>query len=127
MRFALQMSNFANEAGELLTKQQRDIIWELGKAIVMDTPVDKGTLRGNWRPSYSPAQRQLDIQDKSGAQALAELQRFLDGFNGGTMYLLNGMPYAGPIEYGYSAKAPQGMVRRNVSRINAIVARISKA
>ena len=125
--FALQLSNFTNEAAEELTRTQRAIIFELAKSIVMDSPVDRGTFRGNWRFSFSPAQQQLDIQDKGGGATLAELQNFIDGFNGGTMWLLNGMPYGGPLEYGYSAKAPQGMVRRNVARINAIVARISKA
>ena len=125
--FSLQLSNFTNEATEELTRTQRAIIFELAKSIVMDSPVDRGTFRGNWRFSFSPAQQQLDIHDKGGGATLAELQRFIDGFNGGTMWLLNGMPYGQMLEYGYSAKAPQGMVRRNVSRINAIVARISKA
>ena len=125
--FSLQLSNFTNEATEELTRTQRAIIFELAKSIVMDSPVDRGTFRGNWRFSFSPAQKQLDIQDKGGGATLAELQRFIDGFNGGTMWLLNGMPYGLPLEYGHSKKAPQGMVRGNVARINAIVARISKA
>lgn len=125
--FSLQLSNFTNEATEELTRTQRAIIFELAKSIVMDSPVDRGTFRGNWRFSFSPAQQQLDIQDKGGGATLAELQRFIDGFNGGTMWLLNGMKYGLMLEYGHSKKAPQGMVRRNVSRINAIVARISKA
>ena len=125
--FALQLSNFTNEATEDLTRTQRAIIFELAKSIVMDSPVDRGTFRGNWRFSFSPAQQQLDIQDKGGGATLAELQRFIDGFNGGTMWLLNGMPYGHLLAFGYSAKAPQGMVRRNVARINAIVARITRA
>ena len=69
----------------------------------------------------------ITCQDKGGGATLAELQNFIDGFNGGTMWLLNGMKYGLMLEYGHSKKAPQGFVRRNVSRINAIVARISKA
>ena len=125
--FSLQLSNFTNGAASELIKQQREIIFELGKSIVLDSPVHRGTFRGNWRFSYDNKQIQLDRQDKTGAQVLAELRAFVDGFNGGTMWLLNGMPYGLPLEYGHSKKAPQGMVRRNVSRINAIVARISKA
>ena len=125
--FALQLSNFTNEATEDLTRTQRAIIFELAKSIVMDSPVDRGTFRGNWRFSFSQAQQQLDIQDKGGGATLAELQRFIDGFNGGTMWLLNGLSYGLPLEYGHSKKAPNGFVRRNVARINAIVARISKA
>ena len=42
-----------------LTRTQRAIIFELAKSIVMDSPVDRGTFRGNWRISFSPAQQQL--------------------------------------------------------------------
>lgn len=125
--FSLQLSNFTNGAASELIKQQREIIFELGKSIVLDSPVHRGTFRGNWRFSYDNKQIQLDRQDKTGAQVLAELRAFVDGFNGGTMWMLNGMKYGLMLEYGHSAKAPQGFVRRNVSRINAIVARISKA
>lgn len=122
--FSLQLSNFTKEATEALTRKQRAIIFEMAKSIVMDSPVDRGTFRGNWRFSFSHDQKQLEIQDKGGGKTLAELLNFLEGFNGGTMWLLNGLPYGGPLEYGHSKKAPSGMVRRNVARINAIVARM---
>ena len=123
--FALQLSNFTNEATEELTRTQRAIIFELAKAIVMDSPVDKGTFRGNWRFSFQHDQRQLDRQDPSGAIVLGELQAFLDGYNSGEMWLLNGMPYGVPLEYGHSRiKAPDGFIRRNIARINSIVGRV---
>lgn len=122
--FSMQLSNFTKEATEKLTRKQRAIIFELAKSIVMDSPVDRGTFRGNWRFSFSHDQKQLDIQDKGGGKTLTELLNFLEGFNGGTMWLLNGLPYGLNLEYGSSKKAPQGMVRRNVARINAIVARM---
>lgn len=122
--FSLQFSRFTNEATEALTRKQRAIIFELSKYIVMDSPVDRGTFRGNWRFSFSPTQQQLDTQDPSGAKTIMNLSSFLDGFNGGTIWLLNGMPYGLNLEYGSSKKAPSGMVRRNVARINAIVAKI---
>lgn len=120
----MQLSNFTKETTEKLTRKQRAIIFELAKSIVMDSPVDRGTFRGNWRFSFSPAQQQLDIQDKGGSKTLAELLNFLEGFNGGTMWLLNGLPYGLNLEYGSSKKAPNGFVRRNVSRINSIVGRV---
>lgn len=124
--FSLQLSNFTKEATEDLTRTQRAIIFELAKSIVMDSPVDRGTFRGNWRFSFSPAQQQLDIQDKGGGATLAELQNFIDGFNGGTMWLLNGLSYGLPLEYGHSKKAPNGFVRRNIARINTIVTKVSR-
>lgn len=122
--FSMQLSNFTKETTEVLTRKQRAIIFELAKSIVMDSPVDRGTFRGNWRFSFNHDQKQLDIQDKGGGKTLSELLNFLEGFNGGTMWLLNGLSYGVPLEYGHSKKAPQGFVRRNVARINAIVARM---
>ncbi|MGL4350052.1 MAG: hypothetical protein ACRCT2_05685, partial [Plesiomonas shigelloides] len=91
--FSLQLSKFCRGSPQELLERQRDIICELGKFIVLDSPVDRGTFRGNWRFSYDDKQIQLDRQDRKGAKVLAELRAFVDGFNGGTMYLLNGMPY----------------------------------
>ena len=122
--FSLQLTRASREIMEAVTLRQRWIIFELAKAIVMDSPVDKGTFRGNWRFSFNHDQQQLNRQDPSGATVLAELQAFIDNYNGGSMWLLNGMRYGLPLEYGHSRRAPQGMVRRNIARINEIVARV---
>ena len=122
--FALQLTQASKEVMEAVTLRQRWIIFELAKAIVMDSPVDKGTFRGNWRFSFSHDQQQLNRQDPSGATVLAELQSFINGYNSGEMWLLNGMRYGTKLEYGYSRKAPGGMIRRNIARINSIVGRV---
>lgn len=122
--FALQLTRASKEIMESVTLRQRWIIFELAKAIVMDSPVDKGTFRGNWRFSFNHDQQQLDREDHSGATVLGELQSFINGYNSGGMWLLNGMRYGTKLEYGYSKKAPGGMIRRNMARINQIVARV---
>ena len=122
--FALQLTRASKEIMEAVTLRQRWIIFELAKAIVMDSPVDKGTFRGNWRFSFNHDQQQLNRQDPSGATVLGELQSFINGYNSGEMWLLNGLNYGLPLEYGHSRKAPQGMVRRNIARINSIVGRV---
>ena len=122
--FALQLTRASKEIMEAVTLRQRWIIFELAKAIVMDSPVDKGTFRGNWRFSFNHDQQQLNRQDPSGATVMAELQSFINGYNSGEMWLLNGLSYGLPLEYGHSRKAPNGFVRRNIARINEIVARV---
>ena len=122
--FALQLTQAGKEIMEAVTLRQRWIIFELAKAIVMDSPVDKGTFRGNWRFSFNHDQQQLNREDPSGATVLGELQSFINGYNSGEMWLLNGLNYGLPLEYGHSKKAPGGMVRRNIARINQIVARV---
>lgn len=121
----MQLGQAGKEVTDKLRKKQNDIIFELGRAIIMDSPVDTGLFRGNWRFSYQPTQQKLDRIDTTGQQAINELTAFLNGFNGGVMWMLNGLPYGVRLEYGWSkVKAPDGMVRRNISRINAIVAKL---
>lgn len=120
----MQLGQAGKEVTDKLRKKQNDIIFELGRAIIMDSPVDTGLFRGNWRFSYQPTQQKLDRIDTTGQQAINELTAFLNGFNGGVMWMLNGLPYGVRLEYGWSSKAPDGMVRRNISRINAIVAKL---
>ena len=92
---------------------------ELFTAVIFDTPVDIGRLRGNWQcTKNSPASSDVDRTGGSGAKA--EVDATVT--NLGVYYLTNNLPYAERIEYGWSrAKAPEGMVRRNVQRFPKIL------
>lgn len=120
-KFSLQVKKATEKMADDLVSWQNDVIFSLCSAIIMDTPVDTGQLRGNWRFSTSSAQMSVERIDKSGSMATEELNAFLSGFSGGDMYMLNGMSYASDIEYGSSKKAPDGMVRRNVARVKSLI------
>ena len=100
----------------------------LFRAVVMDTPVLEGTLRGNWQASsVSPITSELGMRDS--AQVFAEMEAVLSGARmTDDIYLRNNLPYAYPIEYyGHSSvKAPQGMVRKNVMRLSQIAEAVKR-
>lgn len=130
MGFGDSLFGFQKKAIESADQQRREITAATLNGVISDTPVLDGLLRGAWittenTPSSSPVNR----VDKSGALAQGEMLSVLIGTKGKdcVLYFVNNMPYAHRIEFdGYSQKAPQGMVRRNIARVNSIVARIAR-
>lgn len=129
MSFSLQLRKFNQETKERVERNRRQILFEVFRGIVMDTPVLEGTLRGNWQlSSGSPTLSQLDIRSQSAV--LNEIDQVLRGSRfGDTVWLSNNLPYAYAIEfYGWShTKAPQGMVRKNVMRVNQIAQAVARS
>lgn len=96
----------------------------LFNAVIQDTPVDEGRLRGDWQTSVGqPASAENGRVDTTGTASMAEVSSNTPQGAGQETYLTNNMPYAYKIEYeGWSKnKAPQGMVRRNVDRFQKLV------
>lgn len=127
MSFSFQISRFKEKALEKVERSRRQILFEVFRSVVLDTPVLEGTLRGNWQLSTSPKLDQLDT--RSQAAVLSEIESVLNATRmGDTVYLTNNLPYAYPIEfYGWShTKAPRGMVRKNVMRVNRIAQAIAR-
>lgn len=121
--FAADLRKFATKTGLTLDQVHRGISIKLFSAVVLDTPVLDGFLRGGWyisqdNPNLSGAVR----ADSSGTAVNAEISG-ADMKAGTKTYFTNAMPYAYRVEYeGWShTKAPQGMVRRNVERFQEIV------
>jgi len=83
--------------------------------VIKETPVDTGRLRGNWQSSLNvPEQNQLQIEDRSGGNAIASAKSATERLEiGDIFWFTNNLPYARRIEEGYSQQAPQGMLRRN--------------
>ena len=86
----------------------------LSSDIIADTPVKSGRLRNNWFPSVNKASS--ETTDNTGKESLGRLGSVKFKL-GDTLYLTNNLPYAERIEFmGWSKKAPNGMVRRNLMR-----------
>ena len=97
----------------------------LSNDIRYDTPKDTGRLRNNWFPSVNKGSNETTESTSDQVMARVEALRFKLG---DTLYFTNNLPYAEKIEFGlypspsktgktvggYSAKSPQGMVRRNI-------------
>ena len=107
---------------------RRAVVLALFKSVIMDTPVDTGRLRGSWQVSLgAPSAANPERFDKRGTLTLATILPNIGGVND-TVYLTSNLPYAFGIEFlGKSKeKAPQGMIRRNVLRINTIISKSAK-
>lgn len=128
MSFSFQLRKFNKEVKARIERNRRQILFEVFRGIVLDTPVLEGTLRGNWQlSSTNPKLSELDI--RSQQEVISEIDQVLKGSRfGDTVWFTNNLPYAYPIEfYGWShTKAPQGMVRKNVMRVNRIAQAVAR-
>lgn len=117
------------KAIEQVTRDRREIVLRLFRSVVFDTPVLEGTLRGNWQCSLmSPITG--PISKRVGNEVMKEIQSILEGSKlEDSIFLRNNLPYAYPIEYyGWSkVKAPQGMVRKNIMRLNSIAMAVARS
>ena len=125
MSFSAQISRYGKGTRDKIDRLRRGITLKLLGAVVMDTPVLSGRLRGNWRVSEgTPVLDAVDRVDPTGAVVMSEITAAVQASTGDTaVYLTNNLPYAKRIEYdGWShTKAPEGMVRRNVARFNQLI------
>ena len=128
MSFSDDVASFAKKTGASIDETSRAIVLELFSSVVKDTPVDTGRARGNWQTSMgNPASGTIDREGESGA--LSEISSEVSGFGAGkVIYLTNNLPYIYRLEFdGWSDQAPQGMLRKNVARIQQIVAKQARA
>lgn len=123
MSFSSDLRRSNQRTREGLERTRRIVILKLFSAVIKDTPVLSGRLRGNWQTTInSPATGVIGIRDE--AAAVAEVQHMAAQSNGSDVVILrNNLPYAYRIEFdGWSrAKAPQGMMRRNVARFQRLL------
>lgn len=92
------------------------------QGVIMNTPVDKGRLRGNWQFGKAFPSGEIPGVDVSGAATLTRIAGQVTSLKaGGECWIVNNLPYAGRIEYGYSAKAPEGMVRKTLANLPAAI------
>jgi len=82
-----------------------------------------GRFRGAWDVSLNFAStKPPDRIDPNGAETIAAAQVALENFVAGpSIYLVNNMPYAQRLEYGWSKQAPAGMVRVTVAEFQSVV------
>lgn len=139
MSFSDGVSKFTVKSVKEADRIRKAICVELFSSIISDTPVDTGRARGNWQTSDAAPKRNTTTRtDRSGSQAIAEMRANL-GAGDVTVTMTNNLPYIEKLEYGgystgdyatnkttrdgYSIKAPEGMVRKNVARVKANIRR----
>lgn len=124
MSFSDDVRRFSAKAAEAHDKIARTAALELFTGVIRSTPVDTGRARGNWQTSVGqPTPNEIERDDKSGAQAIGEVQARTPEGAGQEVFLTNNLPYVYSLEYGSSKQAPAGMVRVNFARVQKIVAK----
>lgn len=123
MSFAEDLAKASVLVLQQADEDRKAITIKLFNSVIQDTPVDTGRARGNWQCSQNtPAVNEIDRQDKNGSLAQNEvIDSVLSSQPDSTVYLTNNLPYAQRLEFGYSGQAPEGMVRKNMARIQQIL------
>ncbi|MFW1955879.1 hypothetical protein [Acinetobacter guillouiae] len=91
---------------------QRKITAAMLQGVVLKSPVDTGTFRGNHRVSIGSVDYTKDFQkiDKSGTTAIADgMAKVLSIQIGMRVFISNNLPYAVALENGHSGQAPLGI------------------
>ena len=118
-----EIIEFKNKAMTKSLLATKKAIISLTTDIIYDTPVDTGRLRNNWIPSINKSETSYYMLGSDTSKRMSKerqtLQETITKVNtlqlGDTLYLTNNLPYAKRIEFdGWSAKAPSGMVRKNL-------------
>ena len=122
-KFGYDITRWANQTKQKLDTVARKVALDMFSRVVLRSPVDTGRFRGNWQCAIdSVPQGTVDKLDPSGGTAIAGINREVAGFGGGhIIYLVNHLPYAWPLEMGWSKQAPAGMVRITVEEFRPIV------
>ena len=139
--FEDQMKAFAKKANMSVEKTVKGTAIKLFSAVIKSSPVDTGRFRANWTAAgVQPSTVTTDMTDKSGSAATGAMVNYINSAKGQTVFTLaNNLPYAHVIEYGgypgdgpntvggFSKQAPQGVVRVNVARFEAILEEQARA
>lgn len=118
MSFANDVRRFSIKSGDALDKTVRAVTISLFNGIIRDTPVDTGRARGAWETTVGQASTSTPERlDKTGSAAMAEVVANTPPGAGQETYIANNLPYIVNLERGSSKQAPEGMVKRNMDRI----------
>lgn len=112
-KFVLDLTRIANKTKLSINAVVQKTTLYVFTSVIKKSPVDTGRFKANWLASANTYKLIiLDTTDKSGITTInAASAVALSAKAGGIVYLVNNLPYAQRLEYGYSKQAPAGMVR----------------
>ena len=135
--FALQVKEWADKVAKRSDIALQDLMLSLARKVDERSPVGQpalwknpapkgyvgGHFRANWQFSIGgPAVGEIPGADPSGAKTLGRIQAEIKAARmGQVLYLVNNVPYAIPLEYGYSRQQPAGIVGRTAIEFNSIL------
>lgn len=120
--FSADLTKFLRHFDGNIDKTLRHTVVLVSQGVIMNSPVLTGRFRSNWQFGKTFPSNSLDTFDKSGAATLARMAGQTVSLKaGGEVWIVNNLPYAGKLEYGYSKKAPAGMVRVTLANLPAAI------
>lgn len=136
-QFSLAIDRFASRTEARIEQTIREIGLEVFRRVVMRSPVGNpdlwkgpapagyvgGRFKGNWQVAINNIpDGVLELTDPGGVAAMSAATAALVGVrNGEVINIINNLPYAIPLENGWSTQAPEGMVRVTVLEFRDIV------
>lgn len=113
MSWSRSLAGFAKEVEETLTQRQKEIAVYALQQVIMGSPVDQGTYKGNHRVTVNgiTLDYSLDAEDQNGQRTLMEGVRVIGSVSQpfGEIVVQNNSPYGERLESGHSQQAPAGV------------------
>jgi hypothetical protein len=118
--FTADLTRFLQHTDGNIDKAHRMAVVLVAQGTVLGSPVDTGRFRANWQFGKVLPQGTVSSVDTSGAATIARMAGQVTSVKaGGEVWIVNNLPYAGRLEYGYSQQAPSGMVRVTLANLPA--------
>lgn len=127
--FSVDLNKYVAKAKMRADTVIRMVAFDLFSRVIEKTPVDLGHARGNWIPMIGEpvAGEAIDVFDKSGSATIAKVRAVLPGLAaGGSMSIVNNVPYIQALENGHSKQAPVGMINLSLIEVQANIAGITR-
>jgi len=113
MSWSKSLSGFADEAEKALTERQKDIALYFLQQVIVGSPVDEGTYRGNHRVTVDGITLDYDmsLKDAGGQMTLMSGMQQIGTVSQpfGSITIQNNLPYGERIENGWSMQAASGV------------------
>jgi hypothetical protein len=137
-KFALDISALVLRRQQTMDKIVRKVVLDIGKKLVMRSPVGDGSywktppppgyvggrFRANWQYGEGTVPKGYSSAiDASGAVSLSSIALIKPDAAGKIHFLTNNLPYARRLEDGWSRQAPHGMLAVTVVEFQSIVNR----
>lgn len=123
MSFVGDIGRFNDKALSAANKVFRGTALEIFAAVIRRTPVDTGRLIGNWQASLDSPKSGEVAATGEGASIASATSATSTATIKNSLFMVNNLPYAKPIEEGHSKKAPAGMVAVTIAEFRRILER----
>lgn len=121
--FGLNIEVWCERAKKRMDQTARTLSIEMFERLVKRSPVRSGRFRANWQIGIDNVPVGLmTVNDPSGQLTINAGTAKIMGLKAGQkLHIVNNLPYARRLEYGYSQQAPAGMLRITVREFRSLL------